>query len=477
MAIVPLILKKLNTQMWFMKGVLFMKVVKFGGSSVATAEQIKKVLRIVNQEDARKIIVVSAPGKRHDDDTKTTDLLIRLYEKVTSGLDAEHKIEEIVTRYADIVHGLKTNDAILTVIRDTLNQYIATLSDKPKRLLDALLSCGEDFNAQIIAQYNNEQGIPTRYISPKAAGIRVDDVPGNAQIQPSAYDHMYHLNDYDEKLIIPGFFGVSDTDHIVTFPRGGSDITGAIIARGVRASLYENFTDVSGIFKANPKVIQNPEVIEEITYREMRELSYAGFGVFHDEALQPLYKDRIPVVIKNTNRPEDRGTYILHDREIHPPNIISGISCDKGFSSINIKKYLMNRQVGFTRKILSVLEDFNISFDHMPSGIDNISIMMRTNQIAGRERQVLEHIRKTCDVDELNIEHDLAILMVVGEGMSRVIGTANKITEALAKSNINLKMINQGSSEISMMFGISMQDGDRAVKATYDFCCGQHHEN
>lgn len=447
-----------------------MKVAKFGGSSVSNAKQIKKVLKIVNDDPERKIIIVSASGKRSSDDIKTTDLLIRLYEKVINNIDYQHKKHEIIQRYADIVEELDMDRDILTTIDETLEKHIRELKDKPARLYDAIVSCGEDFNAQLIAAYNNSQGVPTKYISPKDAGILVTDLPKQAQILDSAYEQIFKLNDYKEKLIIPGFFGVSKHNFIVTFPRGGSDITGAIIARGVKASLYENFTDVSGIFKANPNIIKNPEIIEEITYREMRELSYAGFSVFHDEALQPLHKDRIPVVIKNTNRPEDKGTFILHDREINSKNVISGISCDKDFTVINIKKYLMNRQVGFTRKILGVLEDYNISFDHMPSGIDNISLVMRSDQIRDVESRVLNDIQRHCDVDELSIDHDLAILMIVGEGMNRVIGTASKITHALAESNINLKMINQGASEISMMFGIKLEDAEKAVRATYEFC-------
>lgn len=447
-----------------------MKVAKFGGSSVSNAEQIKKVLNIVNSDSDRKIIVVSAPGKRHADDVKTTDLLIRLYEKVIAGLDYQAKKEEIIQRYADIILELEMTDSLLSTIDETLETYIATLKEKPARLLDALLSCGENFNAQLIAEYNNSQGIPTRYVSPGEAGITVTDLPQNAQILDQSYEALYSLREYDEKLIVPGFFGISRQGYVVTFPRGGSDITGAIVARGVRADLYENFTDVSGIFRANPTIVKNPEVIDEITYREMRELSYAGFGVFHDEALQPLYKDRIPVVIKNTNRPDDTGTYIRHDREINSSNIVSGISCDKDFTVLNIKKYLMNRQIGFTRKILGVLEDYGISFDHMPSGIDSISIIMRSKEIQNREEQVLSDIREKCDVDELNVEHNLAILMIVGEGMHRIVGTANTITHALAEANINLKMMNQGASEISIMFGIDVADAEKAVKSTYEYC-------
>ncbi|HCV8708239.1 TPA: aspartate kinase [Staphylococcus aureus] len=405
-----------------------MKVSKFGGSSVSNATQIKKVLNIVNSDPERKIVIVSAPGKRHDNDIKTTDLLIRLYEKVINHLDYHDKKREIIQRYDDIVKELQMDESILRTIDVTLEHYINQLKNEPKRLLDALLSCGEDFNAQLIALYNNSQGIPTKYISPKEAGIFVTDVPQEAQILDSAYSEIKKLRDYDEKLIIPGFFGVSHEGYIVTFPRGGSDITGAIISSGVRATIYENFTDVSGIYKANPNIIKDPELIEEITYREMRELSYAGFSVFHDEALQPLYKDRIPVVIKNTNRPQDKGTFIVHDREINAKNVISG------------------------------------------TGIDTISIVMRSKQIQNKETKVLNEIRQKCDVDELSIEHDLAILMIVGEGMNKVIGTANKITHALAESKINLKMINQGASEISMMFGIHVDDAEKAVLSTYEFC-------
>ncbi|MCU5745601.1 aspartate kinase [Staphylococcus sp. SQ8-PEA] len=445
-----------------------MKVLKFGGSSVANAEQIKKVLQIFNSEAERKIMIVSAPGKRFPNDIKTTDLLLRLYEKVNMNLDYTHKKAQIIERYRDIVRDLDMKEDLLKAFEDTLDYYIEHLKDKPSRLLDALLSCGEDFNAQLLAQYNTLQGYPTQYISPKEAGIVVTDLPQNAQVLEESYEKILSLRNYSDKLIIPGFFGVSRQNYRVTFPRGGSDITGAIIARGVRADLYENFTDVSGIFRANPTVVKKPQVIKEITYREMRELSYAGFGVFHDEALQPLYKDRIPVVIKNTNRPQDRGTFILHNREIDTKTVVSGISCDHCFTVINIKKYLMNRQVGFVKKVLGILEDYNISFEHMPSGIDSISIILRSHQIKDVEEDVLNDIRRKCSVDDLNIEHDLAILMVVGEGMHRIVGTANKITSALAKANINLRMMNQGASEISIMFGIDVKDANKAVQVTYN---------
>lgn len=446
-----------------------MKVSKFGGSSVANSEQIRKVLNIINSDDERKIVVVSAPGKRFKEDVKTTDLLIRLYDKVINKLDYSNKLRQIIERYEEIVKELEMDYSILDELKNDLVCLIDTYNNQPERLLDALKSCGEDFNARIIAQYNNQLGFPTRYLSPKEAGIIVTDEPGNAMILESSYEQIYQLRQYDETLIIPGFFGYSENNDIVTFPRGGSDITGAILARGIKASLYENFTDVSGIFRANPTVVSQPEVIPEITYREMRELSYAGFGVFHDEALEPLYKDRIPVVIKNTNRPTDTGTYIVSERDVsNLSQIVSGVSCDKGFTIINVKKYLMNREVGFTRKILSILEDENISIEHIPSGIDNLSIIMRTTQIHGKEERVLNKIREQIKVDELTIDYDLAILMIVGEGMNKAIGTAAGAAAALSKNKINLNMINQGSSEISMIFGIDQQYSDIAVQAIYN---------
>ena len=446
-----------------------MKVSKFGGSSVANSEQIRKVLNIINSDDERKIVVVSAPGKRFKEDVKTTDLLIRLYDKVINKLDYSNKLRQIIERYEEIVKELEMDSSILDELKNDLVCLIDTYNNQPERLLDALKSCGEDFNARIIAQYNNQLGFPTRYLSPKEAGIIVTDEPGNAMILESSYEQIYQLRQYDETLIIPGFFGYSENNDIVTFPRGGSDITGAILARGIKASLYENFTDVSGIFRANPTVVSQPEVIPEITYREMRELSYAGFGVFHDEALEPLYKDRIPVVIKNTNRPTDTGTYIVSERDVsNLSQIVSGVSCDKGFTIINVKKYLMNREVGFTRKILSILEDENISIEHIPSGIDNLSIILRTTQIHGKEERVLNKIREQIKVDELTIDYDLAILMIVGEGMNKAIGTAAGAAAALSKNKINLNMINQGSSEISMMFGIDQQYSDIAVQAIYN---------
>ncbi|TDL95319.1 aspartate kinase [Macrococcus brunensis] len=442
-----------------------MKISKFGGSSVSDAQQIKKILKIVNDDPNRKVIIVSAPGKRNENDIKVTDLLIQIYHAVISGADYSSQIEAVVKRFEDIEQELNVKQSLSNEIRHELTRLISSLHSRPLYLLDALKSCGENFNAKLIAQYNNEQGIPTRYMSPREIGLTVSDEPGNAMILPESYHRIRErLSGYQEKIVVPGFFGVSSTQDIITFSRGGSDLTGAIIAKALHAELYENFTDVSGIYSANPNIIHEPRKIDELTYDEMRELSYAGFKVFHDEAVAPLINTAIPVVIKNTNEPDAAGTRIV---STHALTGVVGVSCDTGFTSINMKKYLMNREIGFTRKLLTILEEMQISYDHMPSGIDNISIVLRSHQLSGKLTTLISRIQHELSVDEISVEENLAILMIVGEGMKTAIGTANKATSSLSSHQVNLKMINQGSSEISMMFGIDAGQAETAVRAVY----------
>lgn len=443
-----------------------MIVCKFGGSSVSNATQIKKVLNIINTSDERQIAVVSAPGKRYPDDIKVTDLLIQLYDNVMKNENYDNTIQFILDRYKSIETDLHIKSSLLTKFKTQMEEYIQKYNNQPLRLLDALKSCGENFNAQLIAQYNNENGIQTVYLSPTDIQMIVSDDPGNAIIQTESYDKVHNaLKDIHSKIIIPGFFGINQDGDIVTFSRGGSDITGAIIARSMSATMYENYTDVSGIFAANPNIVENPASIHHLTYAEMRELSYAGFNVFHDEALMPLYKKGIPVNIKNTNEPEHPGTLISNTRN---STGVVGVSCDSGFISINMTKYLMNREIGFTRKLLTILEDNNISYEHMPSGIDDLSIIIRKNQFNNNINDLVHEIKNKLYVDDISVEDDIAILMIVGLGMKTLIGTANKATDAFTKNNINLKMINQGSSEISMMFGVREEDEVPAVKAIYD---------
>lgn len=443
-----------------------MIVCKFGGSSVANAQQIKKILNIINQEEQRKIVIVSAPGKRNSDDIKVTDLLIQLYDKVLLSEKYDNELNDILHRFESIENELGLTTTLTPLFKKQLLDFIQKYNNQPLRLLDAIKSSGEDFNAQLIAAYNNQNGIKTTYLSPKALNMIVSDEPGNAIINDDSFEKIYKvIQNIAGKIIIPGFFGVNEKGDRVTFSRGGSDITGAIISRSVHAEIYENFTDVSGIFAANPNIVENPASIHNLTYAEMRELSYAGFNVFHDEALMPLYKEGIPVNIKNTNDPDHPGTMITKSRA---SSGVVGVSCDSGFVSINMTKYLMNREIGFTRKLLTILEDNHISYEHMPSGIDDISLIIRKNKLNDNLYELITEIKNQLNVDDISVEENIAILMIVGLGMKTQVGTANKATEAFRKNNINLKMINQGSSEISMMFGIDEADETKAVQAIYD---------
>ncbi|MBU9713998.1 aspartate kinase [Evansella tamaricis] len=444
-----------------------MKVVKFGGSSVASAVQFEKVFKIIVGDPERKIVVVSAPGKRDDQDIKTTDLLIQLAHSVTGDTYSKDLLNRVISRYGDIVNGLQLEQHLLDDIEDSLLATIHEHRLEEGRLLDALKASGEDNNAKLMANYLSSKGYEAKYISPKEAGIIVTAQPGNAKILPEAYVEIAKLRDHSGILVVPGFFGYSHSGHIVTFPRGGSDITGSILAAGIGATEYENFTDVDSIFSVNPNLVNQPMEIKEITYKEMRELAYSGFSVFHDEALQPVVEKRIPVRVKNTNHPESPGTSIVAERKPtkHP---VVGIASDKGFSSINLTKYLMNREVGFGRHLLEILEDENVSYEHTPSGIDTMSIIIRNHQLSsGKEERIIKRIQEELLVEEIHMERDLAMIMVVGEGMAKTVGIASKATTALSNAGVNIKMINQGSSEVSMMFGVDESQVDLAVTSLY----------
>ncbi|TDL31775.1 aspartate kinase [Jeotgalibacillus sp. S-D1] len=444
-----------------------MKVVKFGGSSVASATQYKKVANIILADKDRKAVIVSAPGKRHENDVKTTDLLIQLAGSVNDEGYDQSIFDKVLFRYKEIIEELGLPSGLEEEIAGSLLELISLYKYNEERLLDALKSSGEDNNAKVMTAYLNSLGQKAVYISPKEAGMVVTDEPGNAQILPEAYEKIAELRNREGILVIPGFFGYSYQGNIVTFPRGGSDITGSIIAAGMDAVEYENFTDVDSVYCVNPKMVENPCEMKEITYREMRELAYSGFSVFHDEALQPVFQKGIPVRVKNTNRPEAPGTRIVLDRELNGRPVV-GIASDTDFCSVNITKYLMNRELGFGRKLLSILEDEGISYEHTPSGIDNISVILRSYELDnGKEERVIERIKNELLVDDINIERNLAMIMVVGEGMKHTVGIASKAAQALAESQSNIKMINQGSSEVSMMFGVDGGSVVRAVNCLY----------
>ena len=448
-------------------GVKKVKVIKFGGSSLASATQLEKVLAIVKEDPSRKFVVVSAPGKRSSDDIKVTDLLIDYYNAYLNNEKTTAVIEKIVARYEAILDELKLNKEILSDITQAI-QHLSTLpKENNPHLLDAFLASGEDNNAKLVATFFQQRGLNACYKSPLELGLIVTDEPGNARILASSLSKINTFKKTEDILVIPGFFGFTQAGDICTFSRGGSDITGSLVAAGVDAEIYENFTDVDGIFVAHPGIVHEPKTINELTYREMRELAYAGFAVLHDEALMPAYRANIPVVIKNTNNPSHPGTLITTSRLVkHEP--VVGIASDQGFASIYISKYLMNRELGFGRRLLQILEELGLSYEHMPSGIDDISIILRERQLTiDIEEELMKRPESELEPDELRITHGLSMLMIVGEGMRQRIGVMADSTAALAENKINLEMINQGSSEVSIMFGIRADQEERAIQALY----------
>ena len=445
-----------------------MKVVKFGGSSLASGTQVEKVYNIVLSDPNRKIVVVSAPGKRHSDDIKVTDLLISLGEKTLKGTNADDEFNTIINRYSSIADELGLSHTIIDEIKENLLSIMKQNKKSSELFIEAMKASGEDNNAKLIAAFFQHRGIEAHYVNPKDAGLFVTDEPGHAQVLPETYENLYQLRDRTGILIVPGFFGYNKAGDVLTFSRSGSDITGSILANGVKAELYENFTDVDAVYAVNPNIVKDPKGISELTYREMRELSYGGFSVFHDEALSPTFQAGIPVNVKNTNNPSAPGTKIVSERK-NTNGPVVGIASDDGFCSIYIGKYLMNREIGFGRRLLQILEDLNLSYEHLPSGIDDITVILREDQLNEEiEKEVLARIQEELQSDEVKITRHLALIMVVGEGMRRSVGTTARAAKALAEAHINIDMINQGSSEVSMMFGVRATDEKRAVQALYN---------
>ncbi len=446
--------------------VLTMKVAKFGGSSVASAEQLKKVAQIIQADQNRKAIVVSAPGKRFSQDEKVTDLLIKLGEAYLADKPYQSEQEKVLERFGAIIDELELSERILEEIKDDVATVFA--SDYQQELkLEAIKSIGEDSLAKILSAYLQSLGLDAIYLNPKDAGIILSDEPGSAQILDESFELLYKLHERKEIVVIPGFFGYTKEGKLVTFSRGGSDITGSIVAAGVKADLYENFTDVDSVYCVNPTIVDNPKEITSLTYKEMRELSYAGFSVFHDEALIPAFKASIPVCIKNTDNPDGLGTIIVSKKEPNG-NPVVGIASDTGFLSLYVSKYLMNRELGFGRRLLNILEDECISFEHTPSGIDDMSVIIRGSELSlEKEEKVIKRIKEELDPDTVYTERDLALIMIVGEDMNSTVGIAAKATEAFSRANVNLEMINQGSSEVSLMFGIKEEGVERAVRSLY----------
>ena len=433
------------------------KVVKFGGSSLASAEQFKKVGKIITDDKDRHFVVPSAPGKRFSKDKKVTDMLYACYANV-SGKGGVEKMDadlaDIKARYQEIIDGL----ALKLSLDDEFKTIRENFIKKAGR--DYAASRGEYLNGIIMADYLGYEFIDAAEVIKFTANGDFDSELTNKVLSEKLKSCV--------NAVIPGFYGSLPDGTIKTFSRGGSDITGSIVARACKADVYENWTDVSGFLIADPRIIENPEVIETITYRELRELSYMGAGVLHEDAIFPVRREGIPINIRNTNSPQDGGTWIVESTCQKSRYTITGVAGRKGFCSINIEKDMMNSEVGFGRKVLQAFEDSGISFEHMPSGIDTMTVFVHQDEFMDKEQQVVSAIHRLADPDTIEIEADLALIAVVGRGMKSTRGTAGRIFSALAHADVNVKMIDQGSSELNIIIGVDNADFEAAIKAIYD---------
>ena len=434
------------------------KVVKFGGSSLADAEHFRQVAEIIKADPSRRYVIPSAPGKRFKDDTKVTDMLYTLYELVRSRASSEvidAHYENIKQRYNSIIKelGIKLD---LSGEYEYIKNAILHSSGR-----DYAASRGEYLNGIILAKYLGFDFIDAENVIYFKENGTFDEEKTNDMLSIELKDHKY--------AVIPGFYGTSPNGTVVTFSRGGSDITGSIVARAAEADLYENWTDVSGFMMADPRIINDPKIIDTITYRELRELSYMGATVLHEDAIFPVRFAGIPINIKNTNRPEDRGTMIVSQASGYDTeHVITGIAGKKGFSTIIIEKDMMNAEVGFGRKVLESLEDFGISFEHLPSGIDTMSVIVQNAQLEGHEDRVIQAITRRTKPDSVTLEGGLALVAVVGRGMVKARGTAARVFNAVSNAGVNIKMIDQGSCELNIIVGVDERDFETALNAIYN---------
>ena len=430
------------------------KIVKFGGSSLASAEQFKKVGDIIRAEESRKYVVPSAPGKRFSGDTKVTDMLYQCYAAAENEEKFVGLLDQIKERYDEIIKGLD-----LTL---SLNDEFDTIRDNfaKKAGKDYAASRGEYLNGIIMANYLGYDFID-------AAEVILFDENGTFNADKTNTVLSERLAS-SERAVIPGFYGSMPDGTIKTFSRGGSDLTGSIVAKAAKVDMYENWTDVSGFMIADPRIVENPKSIDAITYRELRELSYMGATVLHEDAIFPIRKEGIPINIRNTNAPDDKGTLIVEATCRHPKYTITGIAGKQGFASITIEKAMMNSEIGFCRRVLQVFEDNDISIEHMPSGIDTMTVFVHQSEFEEKEQKVLAGIHQLVQPDSIELESDLALIAIVGRGMRSKRGTASNAFSALAKARVNLKMIDQGSSELNIVIGVRNHDFENAIRALYD---------
>ena len=429
------------------------KVVKFGGSSLASAEQFNKVKSIITADPHRRYVIPSAPGKRFSDDTKVTDMLYDCYDTAVNGKNFEEKLDKIHARYQEIIDGLHLNLSLDEEF-EKIFEYFQNGAG-----VNYAASRGEYLNGIIMSHYLGFDFIDAAEV------IFFDE---NGEFDSEKTNNILSMRlEKTEHAVIPGFYGAMPNGTIKTFSRGGSDITGSIVARAVKADLYENWTDVSGFLVTDPRIVENPEPIEIITYRELRELAYMGASVLHDEAIFPVRREGIPINIKNTNDPSAPGTLIVESTCKKPKYTITGIAGKKGFASVNLEKDRMNTEIGFGRRVLSVFEENGLSFEHIPSGIDTMSVFVQQSDFEEKEQKILAGLHRNVDPDFLEIHSNIALIAVVGRGMKSTEGTAGKLFTALAKEDINIRMIDQGSSELNIIIGVNEKDFEKATKAIY----------
>lgn len=430
------------------------KVTKFGGSSLANAEQFKKVIDILKADPQRRYAVPSAPGKRFSGDDKITDLLYKCHDIATAGKSIDQVFDIIRSRYINIAQDLGLDYSP----EEELEQIRRNIQKGERR--DYVASRGEYLNGLILAH-----ALKWDFID--AADVIFFDQNGIFDSEKT-HEAMAERLAKHAYAVIPGFYGRRADGGVKTFSRGGSDITGSIVARAVNAELYENWTDVSGFMVADPRIVDNPAIIRTVSYRELRELSYMGATVLHEDAIFPVSHCGIPINIKNTNHPEDKGTMIVSDNggDVRD-GVVTGIAGRKDFTVITLEKDMMNTERGFGRKVLSVFEDFAVSFEHMPTGIDTMSVVVSDKELYGKKEDILNALKAKVHPDSIVAENNLAIIAVVGRGMVRAVGTAGRVFSALSRQNINVRMIDQGSSELNIIVGVDNSNFEGAISAIY----------
>ena len=436
------------------------KVCKFGGTSMSDSSAIRKVCGIIKAEKDRRFIVLSAPGKRNKEDFKITDKLYECYKVKCEKGTCKEPFKVIRERYTEIVDALEVKIDLKSILDKIEAEIDSSVS------ADYAASRGEYLSALIMAKFLDYEFVDAAEIIKFREDGTFDDELTNTLASNRLSSVHY--------AVIPGFYGTLPCGTVKTFSRGGSDVTGSIIARAVCADLYENWTDVSGFMTADPRIIDNPKIIKKVSYQELRELSYMGASVLHPDAIFPVRLSGIPINIKNTFHPEDKGTMIVAHTSAHKADeLVTGIAGKKDFSVILVEKSGMNAELGFARRIMSVLEEFGISFEHMPSGVDTLSVVLATSYLIGKQDKIVARISEAVSPDTITVHHGLALIATVGHGMNAKVGTASRIFNALAKAEVNVRMIDQGSSEKNVIVGVLNTDYEASIKAIYNEFFGE----